>query len=68
MSCGVGCRHNSDPSLLWLWCWPVAAAPTQLSPANNTCTGAVLKRPKKKKKKEEEEEEETNKQKDLVTV
>ena len=19
MSCGVGCRHGSDPSLLWLW-------------------------------------------------
>ena len=19
MSCGVGCRHGSDPVLLWLW-------------------------------------------------
>ena len=19
MSCGVGCRHGSDPALLWLW-------------------------------------------------
>jgi len=26
MSCGVGCRHSSDPALLWLWCRPVAAA------------------------------------------
>ena len=28
MSCGVGCRCSSDPELLWLWCWPVTAAPT----------------------------------------
>ena len=20
MSCGVGLRHGSDPTLLWLWC------------------------------------------------
>ena len=20
MSCGVGCRRDSDPMLLWLWC------------------------------------------------
>ena len=26
MSCGVGCRHGSDPALLWLWCRPVATA------------------------------------------
>ena len=25
MSCGVGCRHSSDPDLLWLWCRPAAA-------------------------------------------
>ena len=27
MSCGVGCRCISDPTLLWLWCRPAAAAP-----------------------------------------
>ena len=27
MSCGVGCRRGSDPTLLWLWCRPVATAP-----------------------------------------
>ena len=27
MSCGVGCRHGSDPTLLWLWCRPAATAP-----------------------------------------
>ena len=26
MSCGVGCKHNSDPTLLWLGLWPAAAA------------------------------------------
>ena len=25
MSCGVVCRHGSDPALLWLWCGPAAA-------------------------------------------
>ena len=29
MSYGVGCRHGSDPELLWLWHRPVAAAPIQ---------------------------------------
>ena len=27
MSCGIGCRHGSDPALLWLWCRPSAIAP-----------------------------------------
>ena len=27
MSCGVGCRHGSDPTLLWLWHRPMATAP-----------------------------------------
>ena len=26
MSCGVDCRHGSDPVLLWLWCRPAAVA------------------------------------------
>ena len=26
VSCGVGCRHDSDPVLLWLWCrWATTA-------------------------------------------
>ena len=29
MSCGVGPRHGLDPVLVWLWCRPAAAAPTQ---------------------------------------
>ena len=27
MSCGIGCRHGSDPTLLWLWFRPAATAP-----------------------------------------
>ena len=27
VSCGVGCRHSSDPVLLWLWCRLAAGAP-----------------------------------------
>ena len=26
MSCGVGRRQGSDPTLLWLWCRPEATA------------------------------------------
>ena len=29
MNCGVGRRRSSDPALLWLWCRPVASAPSQ---------------------------------------
>ena len=29
MSCGVGHRQGSDPTLLWLWCRPAAIAPIQ---------------------------------------
>ena len=29
MMCGVGCRHGSDPALLWLWCRLVATAPVR---------------------------------------
>ena len=26
MTCGVDCRHSSDPALLWLWHRPAAVA------------------------------------------
>ena len=29
MSCGVRCRHDSDPELLWLWRRLAATAPIQ---------------------------------------
>ena len=27
VTCGVGCRHGSDPVLLWLWCRLATIAP-----------------------------------------
>ena len=52
MSCGVGCRHGSDPALLWLWHGPAAAA--QIRPLAwelPYASGVALKWKKKKKKK-----------------
>ena len=54
VSCGVGCRHGSDPVLLWLWHRPVATAPIRpLAWEPPYAAGAaqeMAKRQKKKKK------------------
>ena len=51
MSCGVGHRFDWDPSLLWLWCRPVAATPIlPLAREPPHATGAALKRKKRKKR------------------
>uniref|UniRef100_A0A8D0Z604 Glycine cleavage system H protein n=1 Tax=Sus scrofa TaxID=9823 RepID=A0A8D0Z604_PIG len=44
MSCGVGCRHGSDPALLWLWHRPVATAPIRplAGAVRLLCTGPAL--------------------------
>ena len=45
MSCGVDCRHGSDPVLLWLWCRPAAAALIQsLAWEPPYALGSALKR------------------------
>ena len=45
MSCGVGCRYGLDPTLLWLWRRPTAAAPVHpLAWELPYATGATLKR------------------------
>ena len=52
MSCGVGYRRGLDTLLLWLWCRPAAAAPTEpLAWEPPYAAGVALKdkRPKKKK-------------------
>ena len=52
MSCGVGCRRASDPSLLWLWRRPVARAPTRPLAWEPPCaTGAAQEMAKRQKKK-----------------
>ena len=52
MSCGVGCRHGSDPELLWLWRRLAATAPIQLlaweTPYAIGVAVEKAKRPKKK--------------------
>ena len=54
MSCGVGCRHGSDPMLLCLWRRPVATAPIQsLTWEPPYAMGAALKRQKDQKKKQQ---------------
>ena len=55
MSCGVGCRRGSDPSLLWLWPGLAATAPIRpLAWEPPYAAGAaqeIAKGQKKKKKK-----------------
>ena len=52
MSCGVGHRHGSYPTLRWLWCRPMATGLIQsLAWEPPYAAGAALKRQKKKKKK-----------------
>ena len=55
MSCGVGRRHGSDPTLLWLRCGPAAVASVRPLPwelPRAVC--GVLKRKKKKKERKNE--------------
>ena len=52
MSCGVGRRHGSDPTLLWLWRRPAAVASIRpLAWEPTYAAGAVLKTQKTEKKK-----------------
>ena len=56
MSCGVGCRHGSDPA--WLWCRPAAVDPIQPLAWERPCALGValnIKAKKKKKKKKKTE-------------
>ena len=50
MSCGVGRRRGSDPTLLWLWRRPVATAPIGPLAWEPPCaTGVALKSKKTNK-------------------
>ena len=51
MTCGVGHRCSLDPTLLWVWCTPAAAAPIQpLAWELPYVVSAALKRQKTKRK------------------
>ena len=57
MSCGVGHRCGSDPTLLWLWRRLAATAPIQpLAWEPPHAVGVALEKTKKKEEKKEEEE------------
>jgi len=50
VSCGVGCRHGSDPTLLWLWHRLAVIVPIRsLAWEIPYDVGAVLKSDKDKK-------------------
>ena len=52
MSCGIGCRHGSDPVLLWLLSRPAAAAPVRpLAWEPPNVMGVALEKAKRPKKK-----------------
>ena len=58
MSCGVGRRRGSDPTLLWLWRRPVAVAPIRpLVWEPPYAVRAALEMVKKKKKEEKKKEQ-----------
>ena len=51
MSCGVGRRGGSDPTLLWLWRRPPAAAPIRPQAWELLYAAGVALKSKKKKSK-----------------
>ena len=58
MSCGVGRRCGSDPTLLWLWCRLVATTPIVPQAWEPPyALGVALKRQKDKKKEKRKKKE-----------
>ena len=56
MSCGVGCRLGSDPTLLWFWRGPGATAPIRpLAWEPPYAAGAAQQMAKDKKKKKKKD-------------
>ena len=65
MSCGVGCRGSSDPTLLWLWCRPVATAWIQpLAWEPPYAVGEALKKQERKKERKQGRKRERKKEKE----
>ena len=51
MSCGVSCRRDWDPALLWLWCRPAAIAPIGPLAWEPPCAMTATSKSKKKNQK-----------------
>ena len=63
MSCDVGCRHRSDPELLWLWGKPAATALIRPLAWEPPCAeGAAIKKKKKNKKQKKKKRKEKEKE------
>ena len=57
MSCGVGRRRNSNPTLLWLWRRPAVVVPIQpLAREPPYAVSAALKRKERKRKERKKEQ------------
>ena len=52
MSCGIGCRRGSDPTLLWLWHRPAATTPIRPLAWELPHSASVALKRKKKERKE----------------
>ena len=58
VNCGVGHKRGLDPTLLWLWCRPVATALVgPLAWESPYATGVALERQKDKKKKKKKKKD-----------
>ena len=68
MSCGLGRRYGSDPTLPWLWYRSAAIAPIQpLAWEPPYAAGATLKRPKKQNKTKQKTKTKTKQNKKTKT-
>jgi len=69
MSCGVGCRCSSDPTLLWLWRRPVATAPIRpLAWDPPYAMGSAQENGKKTKKKKKKKDMGSKRGKKLLQI
>ena len=61
MSCGVGHRYSSDPTLLWLWCRLAATAPIRpLDWEPPYAVGAALKKAKGQQQQQKKKKQKTS--------
>ena len=67
MSCAVGCRRSSDPTLLWLWRRPVAMAPIRpLVWESPYAEGAALEKAKRQKEEKKRKRKMNGKNKQMI--
>jgi len=65
VSCGVGCRHGSDPRLLWFWRRLAATAPIRPLAWETPYAAGVAQEMAKKTKKKKKKKKKKRKRKKL---